>query len=342
MSIGRPPQRLDSARTHRAVAVVAVFAALETAGCERPPRQPDEAKAGAELRAARTEAIDRLDWPAIGAATRWLLERAPRLVGDLRQGVPPPASLLHEIANLDQLLVVAAAPLAESPVPGSGLTGRFTYPPVVVRHLEAMLAAAGHPLTAAQRSELSVRAERIAHADDRRRAAYDATTPRLRELVGEAGLKDDFYTAVSALLAPEQHAAVSPPALRGLTAIDLFGVGVVWAPFLVPLQATDRAELTAAVAARWRQELGLARAVAIDVTAIIERGMSEVNAELCREESTPIQGVGKQLYAVELVRQCSRAQAAIAEAVLRGVSLTPAARERLLALESVFVPLARH
>ncbi len=154
-----------------------------------------------------------------------------------------PAETVGSIQRFNGPLVTTALRLSQKGVAGSDVNGAFSNPAFMANALSATLLAMDMPLSTQKSARLDELAADYSARETARVAGYGDDAYDLERYVDESRLKHEYFQKVYALLTPEQHTALRPEAVRGLTQLDIFCESLVWSGKAGPLLFTDRADL---------------------------------------------------------------------------------------------------
>jgi SAM-dependent methyltransferase len=232
-------------------------AAHAAAQASQEPEDTDDGKAPIPF-PEWDEALALADWNKdVGENMSAMVPLISEIAKALDGGGTRPAEAVGNLQRHNGPLVAFGMKLNQHGVPGTGVNGSITHPPVMVNAIAATLEAVGLPLDAAQLADLARISKTFAQRDKLRLADYDERTFALRKLVEEAKLKRTFFDEALAVLKADQLAAISPETTRGRVGADLFSEALLWAGRGSRMVFTDRAQLAEAMQDRTSRRLGL-------------------------------------------------------------------------------------
>lgn len=314
---------------------------------EAPKEAPPEPVAATPNAMAFTDpkfdaALSGIDWKLVGDVTNEMgpmLAQLAALADQMKNGElsKEAMALAVKIQELNMKLVAQVPAMLEAGLPGFEANGAYTHPLVTANTLSSTLAAAGQPLTGAQRAAMSglVRTfsvENQSIAD----ASRDFT---LEHLLAETEMKDRFYKEMSTLLTPEQYRAMYPEGSESNDGVSLFGTGVMTRLYTDGVPAANAADFARIASNKISESIGLDEATATQVRGVIER-MTGASPELWQD---PADSMETRLRFLKRGRTPAalRRQIEVMREIERSVSLTPEQRKQLRSMKKILVPLPK-
>lgn len=200
------------------------------------------------------------DWKELGGALQAMTPQMEPLARAIREGRQPDAEAMKKIGAQNMKLVKLAVALqGKVPTHVDSVNGEYTHPVSIANLLAAQLAAAGNPLSDAQKKRLSELGEDY---EKRWKVINDAYTPetmQLRKIMDEAELKQWFTEQMWLVTTPEQKALVVSPQTEGYLGIDLYSPALMFQGVARPLQANSRDTLKGHMKDWIAQQFGVAR-----------------------------------------------------------------------------------
>jgi hypothetical protein len=246
-------------------------------------------------------------------------------------------ALAVKIQELNSKLVAQVPAMLQAGLPGFEVNGAYTHPLVTANTLSSTLAAAGQPLTEAQRAMMSglVRTFSV----ENQSIADSSHEFTLEYLLAETEMKDRFYKEMSTLLTPEQYRAMYPEGSQGNDGVSLFGTGVVTRMYADAVPAANAADFARTASNKISESIGLDEATATQVRGVIER-MTGASPELWQD---PADSAEKRFSFLKRGRTPAalRRQIEVMREIERSVSLTPEQKKKLRAMKKILVPLPR-
>jgi len=246
-------------------------------------------------------------------------------------------ALAVKITELNGKLVAQVPAMLKAGLPGYEANGAYTHPLVTANTLSSTLAAAGQPLTDAQRATMSglVRTFSIEN-----QSISDASREfDLEYLLAETEMKDRFYREMSTLLTPEQYRAMYPEGSQSNDGVSLFGTGIVTRPYTEVVPAANAADFARIASNKISESIGLDEATATKVRGVIER-MTGASPELWQD---PADSAETRLKFLKRGRTPAalRRQIEVMREIERSVSLTPEQKKQLRSMKKILVPLPK-
>lgn len=181
------------------------------------------------------------DWKELGGALQAMTPEMEPLAKAIREGKQPDPEVMKRIGAQNMKLVKLAVALqGKLPTHTSNVNGEYTHPVTIVNLLASQLAAAGNPLTEAQKKRLSELGDDYERRWKSQNDAYTAETFQLQKILDEAELKQWFTEQMWLVTTPEQKALVVSPNNEGYLGIDLYSPALMFQGIARPLQAPSR------------------------------------------------------------------------------------------------------
>lgn len=181
------------------------------------------------------------DWKELGGALQAMTPEMEPLAKAIREGKQPDPEVMKRIGAQNMKLVKLAVALqGKLPTHTSNVNGEYTHPVTIVNLLASQLAAAGNPLTDAQKKRLSELGDDYERRWKSQNDAYTAETFQLQKILDEAELKQWFTDQMWQVTTPEQKALVVSPNNEGYLGIDLYSPALMFQGIARPLQAPSR------------------------------------------------------------------------------------------------------
>lgn len=181
------------------------------------------------------------DWKELGGALQAMTPEMEPLAKAIREGKQPDPEVMKRIGAQNMKLVKLAVALqGKLPTHTSNVNGEYTHPVTIVNLLASQLAAAGNPLTDAQKKRLSELGDDYERRWKTQNDAYTAETFQLQKILDEAELKQWFTDQMWQVTTPEQKALVVSPNNEGYLGIDLYSPALMFQGIARPLQAPSR------------------------------------------------------------------------------------------------------
>lgn len=181
------------------------------------------------------------DWNDLGGALQGMTPHMDALAQSLREGKQPDPEIMKKIGAQNMKLVKLAVALqGKVPTHTSNVNGEYTHPITMVNLLAAQLAAAGNPLSDAQRKRLSEHGDEYEKRWKTQNEGYGAETLLLKKILDEAELKQWFTDQMWQVTTPEQKALVVTPSVEGYLGLDLYSPALMFQGIARPLQAPAR------------------------------------------------------------------------------------------------------
>ncbi|HZN38000.1 MAG TPA: hypothetical protein VFD82_04310 [Planctomycetota bacterium] len=314
---------------------------------ETPKEPPAEPEAKTPNAMAFTDpkfdaALSGIDWKLVGDVTNEMgpmLVQLAALAGEMKNGElsKEGMALAIKVTELNGKLVAQVPAMLQAGLPGYEANGAYTHPLVTANTLSSTLAAAGQPLTDAQRATMSglVRTFSIEN-----QSISDASREfDLEYLLAETEMKDRFYREMSTLLTPEQYRAMYPEGSQSNDGVSLFGTGIVTRPYTEVVPAANAADFARIASNKISESIGLDEATATKVRGVIER-MTGASPELWQD---PADSAETRLKFLKRGRTPAalRRQIEVMREIERSVSLTPEQKKQLRSMKKILVPLPK-
>ena len=202
------------------------------------------------------------DWKDVGSALQTMVPLLPAFGAAMRENKEPDPKLVKQMQdNNFKLVKVAVALKGKLPSHAKTVNGEYTHPVTLVNLLHAQLAAAGMPLTDAQKQRLTELGEEYEKRWAALQAGYDDSTLELRKLVDEVELKQWFVDEMFKVTTPEQKAVAVDPSVEGVISLDLYSPGLMLVQHIHPMRETEREKLKVAAKEGLAKELKVERAL---------------------------------------------------------------------------------
>jgi hypothetical protein len=190
----------------------------------------------AELRGA--------DWAELGDALKQMVPLIEPVARDLREGRQPDSDTGAKLqAHNKKLIKLAVALHGKVPSHTGNFNGEYTHPVSIVNLLASQLAAAGKPLTDAQKQRLAELGDEYDKRWAAQNAAYGPETLLLQKILDEAELKQWFTDQMWQVTTAEQKAVAVNPLVEGYLSFDLYSPALMFQGVARPLQAVAREDL---------------------------------------------------------------------------------------------------
>lgn len=181
------------------------------------------------------------DWKELGGAMQAMTPEMEPLAKAIREGKQPDPEAMKRIGAQNMKLVKLAVALqGKLPTHTSNVNGEYTHPVTIVNLLASQLAAAGNPLTDAQKKRLSELGDDYERRWKNQNDAYTPETLQLKKILDEAELKQWFTEQMWQVTTPEQKALVVSPHTEGYLGVDLYSPALMFQGIARPMQAPSR------------------------------------------------------------------------------------------------------
>jgi len=314
---------------------------------ETPKEPPPEPAATPPIAMAFTDpkfdaALAAIDWKLMGDVTNEmgpLLAQLAAMADQMKNGElsKEGMALAIKITELNGKLVAQVPAMLKAGLPGYETNGAYTHPLVTANTLSSTLAAAGQPLTDAQRAAMSgiVRAFSV----ENQSIADSSHDFGLEYLLAETEMKERFYKEMSTLLTPEQYRAMYPEGSQANDGVSLFGTGVVTRLYADAVPAANAADFARIASNKISESIGLDEATATQVRGVIER-MTGASPELWQD---PADSTETRLRFLKRGRTPAalRRQIEVMREIERTVPLTPEQKKQLRSMKKILVPLPK-
>ncbi len=305
-----------------------------------PPPQPQVAATPAAMTFADAkfgDALAAVDWKLVGDVTNEMGPMLAQLVEEMRKTGDVSTELAIKVQELNGKLVKQALVMLKAGLPGFETNGAYTHPLVTANTLASTLAAAGQPLTEAQRATMgglvrtfSVENQSIADAS----REFD-----LEHLLAETEMKDRFYKEMSTLLTPDQYRTMYPEGSEANDGASLFGTGLMTRPYTEAVPSANAADFARLASNKLGEAIGLDEASAAKVRSVVER-MSSASPELWQDPATATEN-GLRMLKRGRTPAALRRQLEVMREIQRSVTLTPEQQKKLRSLKHILVPLPK-
>ncbi|MFB3066146.1 MAG: RNA polymerase sigma factor, partial [Planctomycetota bacterium] len=310
------------------------------AGAEEAPAAGEAAEQDAEVEArdpkapafrfaGMEQALDEIDWEAMGESVRNLAPLLEKMMAAIEETGEIDFKDIGAIQQWNGPLLTAALKLNEHPLAGSGVNGKFTNPGVASNMVHAALAKSDQPLSADQRSALREATVAFLQADGERLHSYSDDAVGLEKFMDEMALKERYYARLHELLTPEQQSILHPEAVRGHTGVDLFSTGITWGTLTAPVQAKDRAGLREEFVMRHMRSLKLDESA----RPVLQRLAADWAATLPEDlPAAPTSAIVRQMRYMETAHAAASAKRylEVRKAMLAQLPLSDVQRKKLL------------
>jgi RNA polymerase sigma factor (sigma-70 family) len=321
----------DAAAARREIEELKAATATAKAGAETAPPKPG----GPRFALGEYEAVLKdLDWDRIGTNMKAMVPLLEDLAARAAKKEPMDGAALGKIQQLNGPLVEAAFKIGDR-IPGMGLNAKFTHPVFASNAIAAALASASLPLTERQAEALAKIAQEFTDRDRARIAGYDDRSWMLQKVLDEADLRDAFFDAAFAVLAPEQRAALKPEATKGLVGLDLFSAGLVWQQHLAPVTAPDKAGVLAVLRTQVATQLGIPEDKREGLTPLLAEWVEAVPAAWLEGEMG-MMGIGIKAEEIEAL---ARVQLSILRRIADNPAFGDAAAGKARRIGAVLMPV---
>jgi hypothetical protein len=279
-------------------------------------------------------ALRNADWEATGEALALMMPLLSEFADVLHEKKELRPELWGDIMRWMGPIITEAIKLEQGGVP-------WSHPSVLVNLIHATLRKAGHPLTVEQEEEIYRIGLRFVEEDDRRRAAYGAGAPRLRQMIEEVHLQDRLYSAIGPLLNPEQMAVLYPPGVRGIVGLDVFAGSVVLDEKLQRIEHSDRTELRQRMGETLLADLALRPELRPALDSLVRQWEEALPEEYVFLEPDLMRVSDPKMEPAERVLFAASRQLQLYESILARMPLRDSERSEVLKHERIFVPFLR-
>jgi len=318
----------------------------DAASAEAAPASPGEARDGGGVPApsparprkgpalafpAHEAALAKGDWSAAGASLARLMPLLAEAAEVAHGRRPMRAALWGDIVAALGPVYTLAVEVELAGVPWSS-------PSVLVNLVHATLEEAGRPLDERQAAALHAVATRFVEEEARRLAGYREATPAFRRRLELVRAGDRLFAELEPHLTVDQRAVLWPPGVRGVVALDVFSGSGNWDEHIERLPHRGAEDLPDRAFELLAREGGLRADLAPLLRPwLVDWAGGLPPAVVASAPSGPAAGDVK-MERSDLVLLVAERQLALLEALLASAPLEPGERERLRALDRVYVP----